>query len=92
MAGNKAAASSPNWPGINGDWIPDNMFSKSPLVLNFIDNKITIHFVSQGLSTLDVDGKENPIAKMIISILGIVGEMEKVQPPVQPIPSQRLTV
>lgn len=45
----------------------------------FTENKITIHFVSQGLSTLDIDGKENPIAKMMISILGVVGEMERTQ-------------
>lgn len=45
----------------------------------FTENKTTIHFVSQGLSTLDADGKENPIAKMMISILGIVGEMERTQ-------------
>lgn len=41
--------------------------------------KIPVHFVQQGLRTLDENGNENPIAKMIISILGIVGEMEKNQ-------------
>lgn len=45
----------------------------------FTENKITIHFISQGLSTLDSEGKENPIAKMMISILGVVGEMERTQ-------------
>ncbi|MFZ4679065.1 MAG: recombinase family protein [Flavobacterium sp.] len=40
---------------------------------------ISINFVSQGLTTLDNNGKENPISKMIISILGIVGEMERNQ-------------
>lgn len=45
----------------------------------FNEKKITVHFVSQGLTTLDHEGKENPISKMIISILGIVGEMEKAQ-------------
>lgn len=45
----------------------------------FNEKKIKIHFVSQGLTTLDHNGKENPISKMMISILGIVGEMEKVQ-------------
>ena len=40
---------------------------------------ICIHFVSQGLRTIQEDGKENPISKMIISILGIVGEMERNQ-------------
>lgn len=45
----------------------------------FNENKITVHFISPGLTTLDHDGKENPISKMMISILGIVGEMEKAQ-------------
>jgi DNA invertase Pin-like site-specific DNA recombinase len=43
----------------------------------FTVNKITIHFECQGLSTLDKDGNENAIAKMMIAILGTVGEMEK---------------
>jgi DNA invertase Pin-like site-specific DNA recombinase len=45
----------------------------------FTENKISIHFISQGLSTLDSEGRVNPIAKMMISILGVVGEMEKTQ-------------
>ncbi len=45
----------------------------------FNQEKISINFVSQGLITLGEDGKENPISKMIISILGIVGEMERSQ-------------
>ena len=45
----------------------------------FAEKKITITFVSQGLRTLDEHGKENPISKLIISILGIVGEMERSQ-------------
>ena len=45
----------------------------------FNEKNIRINFISQGLTTLDINGKENPISKMIISILGIVGEMERVQ-------------
>jgi DNA invertase Pin-like site-specific DNA recombinase len=45
----------------------------------FVEKKILINFISQGLTTLDENGKENPISKMMISILGIVGEMERVQ-------------
>ena len=41
------------------------------------EKKICIHFVSQGLSTLQPDGSENSITKMIISILGTLAEMEK---------------
>ena len=45
----------------------------------FNQKDVCINFVSQGLTTLDHQGKENPISKMIISILGIVGEMERNQ-------------
>ncbi len=45
----------------------------------FNQKNIGIEFVSQGLKTLDNNGKENPISKLIISILGIVGEMERNQ-------------
>jgi len=43
----------------------------------FNSKNICISFVAQNLKTLDNDGKENPITKMIISILGVVGEMER---------------
>lgn len=50
-------------------------------IINFLHfttgKNIPVHFVSQGLSTLNENGVENPIAKMIISILGVVGEMER---------------
>jgi len=45
----------------------------------FNQQNICIHFISQGLRTLQQNGEENPISKMIISILGIVGEMERSQ-------------
>lgn len=45
----------------------------------FSENKICIHFISQGLKTLDDNGEENAISKMIISILGIISEMERKQ-------------
>ena len=50
-------------------------------ILNTIDyfNKkgVCIHFIQQGIRTLDDDGKENQISKLIISILGVVAEMER---------------
>ena len=52
MAGNKAAAAAPNWPRINGDWIPANLFKQSPWVVNLIGNPITIHFVHRNLAYL----------------------------------------
>jgi DNA invertase Pin-like site-specific DNA recombinase len=48
--------------------------------IQFLSDKgIRIHFIQQGLISLDDEGKENPISKMIISILGIVAEMERKQ-------------
>lgn len=38
---------------------------------------ICIHFIQQGIKTLNDDGTENPISKMIISVLGVVAEMER---------------
>lgn len=43
----------------------------------FNKKKICIHFIQQGIKTLNDDGTENPISKMIISILGVVAEMER---------------
>ena len=45
----------------------------------FNEKGVCIHFVAQGLSTLDNEGKENAISKLIISILGIVGDMGRKQ-------------
>lgn len=43
----------------------------------FNEKGICIDFVQQGIKTLNEDGSENPISKMIISILGVVAEMER---------------
>jgi DNA invertase Pin-like site-specific DNA recombinase len=45
----------------------------------FTSKGICISFISQGLSTLSPDGKENSLSKLIISILGTVAEMERIQ-------------
>lgn len=45
----------------------------------FNSKKIPIHIIAQKLTTLDDVGSENPMSKMMISILGIVGEMERNQ-------------
>jgi cytochrome c oxidase assembly protein subunit 15 len=52
MAGNKAATAAPTWPTINGSWIPAGLFRDQPVMLNFISNKITIHFFHRGLAYL----------------------------------------
>ena len=50
-------------------------------IINFLhftsQRRLPVHFISQGLSTLDEKGEENPVAKMVISILGVVSEIEK---------------
>jgi len=50
MAGHKAATAASTWPTIGGQWIPDNLLVKQPAALNFIDNKILIHFIHRGLA------------------------------------------
>lgn len=45
----------------------------------FSNKGISINFIQQGLKTLDENGKENAITNMIISILGVVGQMERNQ-------------
>jgi cytochrome c oxidase assembly protein subunit 15 len=52
MAGNKAAAVAPTWPTINGDWFPAHMFRESPLLVNFVGNPISIHFIHRNLAYL----------------------------------------
>jgi cytochrome c oxidase assembly protein subunit 15 len=52
MAGHKAATAAPSWPMINTEWIPAALFKDSPWLINFIENKITIHFVHRGLAYL----------------------------------------
>jgi cytochrome c oxidase assembly protein subunit 15 len=52
MAGHKAATVAPTWPTINGDWLPGNLMADQPALVNFIDNKILIHFIHRTLAYL----------------------------------------
>ncbi|ULQ51532.1 COX15/CtaA family protein [Flavihumibacter fluvii] len=52
MAGHKAATVAPTWPTINGSWWPDTLWRDSPVLLNFIDNPVTVHFVHRNLAYL----------------------------------------
>lgn len=52
MAGHRAAPAAPTWPDINGRLLPEGLWADHPWLLNFIDNKITIHFVHRGLAYL----------------------------------------
>jgi len=61
------------------DRLGRNMLDILKTIQQFTENEIPIYFISQGLKTLNEDGVENPISKLIISILGIVSEMERNQ-------------
>lgn len=50
MAGHKAATAAATWPTINGQWVPDGLCRFSPMGLNFVENKIMIHFIHRGLA------------------------------------------
>jgi len=64
-------------------WTIDRLGRNLRDILNtihfFNERNIPIIFVSQGLRTIDENGKENTITKLMISILGTVSEMEKSQ-------------
>jgi DNA invertase Pin-like site-specific DNA recombinase len=48
--------------------------------LSFLNQKmIPVYFINQSLTTINEDGKENPISKLIISILATISEMERSQ-------------
>jgi DNA invertase Pin-like site-specific DNA recombinase len=59
------------------DRLGRNMLDILNTIQYFSQKGVSIHFISQGLRTLEDDGTENPISKMMISILGVVSEMEK---------------
>jgi len=50
LAGHKAATAAPTWPDINGSFLPPSLFADEPMMINFIENKITIHFVHRNLA------------------------------------------
>jgi len=45
----------------------------------FTSHGVPIEIRKEGLRTLDVDGKPSATAKMVVSILGVVAEMERAQ-------------
>lgn len=53
MAGHKAATAASTWPSINGYYVqPPGLYKSEHGWLNFIDNKIMVHFVHRGLAYL----------------------------------------
>jgi cytochrome c oxidase assembly protein subunit 15 len=52
MAGHKAATAAPTWPDINGHFIPPTILQETPVMLNFVENTQTVHFVHRMLAYL----------------------------------------
>jgi len=50
MAGHKAATAAPTWPSINGMALPRGLYKNEDSLLNFINNKILVHFIHRGLA------------------------------------------
>jgi DNA invertase Pin-like site-specific DNA recombinase len=42
-----------------------------------VERQIPVHFIEQGLSTLNHDGTENPISKMCIAMMSVIAEMNR---------------
>lgn len=45
----------------------------------FTENEVPIRIQKEGLRTLDDDGHQNPTSRLVISVLGVVAEMERSQ-------------
>lgn len=43
----------------------------------FSSNKINLHSLKEGFSTLLEDGRENPMAKLVVACMGSIGELER---------------
>lgn len=50
MAGHKAATAAPTWPDINGSLVPAGLMREKPVILNFLENLQTVHFIHRGLA------------------------------------------
>lgn len=59
------------------DRLGRNLIDILKTIAYFNSQKVNIEFKKQGLRTLNEDGYENDISKMMISILGVVAEMER---------------
>lgn len=59
------------------DRLGRNLLDILSTIQSFTNKGVCIYFLQQGLRTIDENGIVNPITNMIISILGVVSEMEK---------------
>lgn len=61
------------------DRLGRNLIDIVTTIQEFTHRGVCINFINQGLKTLNPDGTENPISKLVINILGVVSEMERNQ-------------
>jgi DNA invertase Pin-like site-specific DNA recombinase len=59
------------------DRICRNMIDFLQTIQFLNEKKVNLIFISQGLQTLDDDGNENPVSKMVLSIMGVIAELER---------------
>ncbi len=59
------------------DRICRNMIDFLQTIHYLNEKKVNLVFISQGLQTLDEEGNENPVSKMVISIMGVIAELER---------------
>jgi DNA invertase Pin-like site-specific DNA recombinase len=59
------------------DRLGRNLLDILNVISYFNDKNICIHFIQQNIKTLNEDRTEDSIGKMIISVLGVVAEMER---------------
>lgn len=59
------------------DRLGRNLLDILNVISYFNEKRICIHFIQQNIKTLNEDGTEDSIGKMIISVLGVVSEMER---------------
>jgi cytochrome c oxidase assembly protein subunit 15 len=52
MAGHKAATAATTWPLIQNEWLPEKAFTVTPLIKDFAENKLSIHFVHRNLAMM----------------------------------------
>ena len=58
------------------DRLGRNLVNTLQTIELFTSNKISLQSLKEGFETL-IDGKENPIAKIVVSVMGSIAEMER---------------
>jgi DNA invertase Pin-like site-specific DNA recombinase len=61
------------------DRLGRNLIDILQTIQYFNEHLVPVTFLTQGITTLDEHGKQQPLTQLLISILGIIAEMEKEQ-------------